>query len=250
MEKVFVIKEKLNKIISFIDSIENENITDLEKDVLLQKLKDLYFEASLLKPKKIEKHEVETIVENVVEQEKLVEIELPNENIEKKPVLETEISIDFFEVDEEKPEPKEEKPEPKQEIIETKKEVEKPSVVEQANLFSSETPVSSPKIVAEHLGQNKTSINEILASQTNAQGVNARLKPVSDIRSAIGVGDRFLFIRELFDGNTDLFDETITNLNNLQSLEDAKNYLSSRFHWDGADSTVESFLNIVKRRYV
>ena len=54
MEKIFIVKEKLNKILDFINSINNVAITELEKEILLQKLKDVYFELSIIEVTKIE----------------------------------------------------------------------------------------------------------------------------------------------------------------------------------------------------
>ncbi len=247
MEKIFIVKEKLNKILDFINSINNVAITELEKEILLQKLKDVYFELSIIEVTKIEEEKDSKVIEQPVEQ-KVVKPEVVAEKVEEKPVVETKkdsfVPIDFFDLDEE------ESPEPKDVVFEKKEEVKKTQSVEQGNLFSSDNNSSSPKYIGEHLGQNKTSLNEALASQTSVQDLNARIKPVSDIRSAMSLGDRFLFVRELFNGSTDLFDETIANLNSLNSFDEAQSYMKSHFQWDIADSNVENFMNIVRRRYV
>lgn len=262
MEKIFIVKEKLNKILDFINSINNVAITELEKEILLQKLKDVYFELSIIEVTKIEEGKDSKVIEQPVEQ-KVVKPEIVDKKVEEKPIINNEpektiveekpvvetkkdsfVPIDFFDLDEE------ESPEPKEVVFEKKEEVKKTQSVEQGNLFSSDNNSSSPKYLGEHLGQNKTSLNEALASQTSVQDLNARIKPVSDIRSAMSLGDRFLFVRELFNGSTDLFDETIANLNSLNSFDEAQSYMKSHFQWDIADSNVENFMNIVRRRYV
>ncbi|HPX75234.1 MAG TPA: hypothetical protein PLW77_01485 [Bacteroidales bacterium] len=261
MEKIFNVKEKLNKILSFIDSINKGGISELEKEILLQKLKDVYFELSLIEVNKIEELKdsdkdekpVEKIIKPEVISEKVEEKPIINKEpekpiVEEKAVVETKkdsfVPIDFFELDEE------EKSDNKEVVIEKKEEVKKAQSVAQGSLFPSDNNLNASKPIGEQLGQNKTSLNEMLASQTSVQDLNARIKPVSDIRSAMGLGDRFLFVRELFDGNTDLFDETITNLNSLNSFDEAHNYVKSHFQWNMVDTNVENFMNIVRRRYV
>ncbi|MDD3688137.1 MAG: hypothetical protein PHE56_15415 [Bacteroidales bacterium] len=305
MEKIIALKEKLKKISLFVESIEGNNISIIEKDILLQKLREFYLEVYNLdatkaatdfmpepgpkvqvltkeEPVKVEFSKPETVkpepvkvVEEikpqpVIEEPKKVEIipdpvievdEIPvidddeifaEEKIddddlfdfaEPEEVVSTPEPVKNFEPTPEPVRPVEQKPEP---IIQEP--VKKP-VVEQASLFGGNGS-SGVKTLGEQLGQNKTSLNEVLAQKSAPQDITSRLKPVTDIKAAIGVGDRFLYIRELFGGSTDTFDETINHLNSLHSFADAQSYLSAKFGWDETSGTVGSFLNVVKRRYV
>jgi hypothetical protein len=73
--------------------------------------------------------------------------------------------------------------------------------------------------------------------------------PISNIREAISIGDRFLFQRELFGGNGELMAKTIVELNKLDSLDEAEDYIAKHFIWDKESSTYELFYNILKRRW-
>ena len=75
-------------------------------------------------------------------------------------------------------------------------------------------------------------------------------KPVNDIRKAMGINDRFLFQRELFKNNSELFNQTLDQLNKMKSLSDANNFLVSNFGWDSENEVVNSFMKIVKRRFL
>ena len=55
--------------------------------------------------------------------------------------------------------------------------------------------------------------------------------PVTDIRQAVSIGDRFLFQRELFGGNAEKLQQTLTELNNLHSLDEAV-ALVDKCGWD------------------
>ncbi|MDD4032830.1 MAG: hypothetical protein PHS48_06240 [Bacteroidales bacterium] len=83
----------------------------------------------------------------------------------------------------------------------------------------------------------ETSLNSLLAP------------PLSDISSAIGLNDRFLFTRELFGSNPKLFFETIQEINRAGSLDSALNYLQEKFSWDPESEAVAAFLLLVRRRY-
>lgn len=72
---------------------------------------------------------------------------------------------------------------------------------------------------------------------------------VEDIRQAISLGDRFLFQRELFAGNGELMQKTLDELNNLGSLDEATEFVYSRFDWDKESTAVQLFENVLKRRF-
>jgi len=46
-----------------------------------------------------------------------------------------------------------------------------------------------------------------------------------------------------------LMQRTLTELNNLNSFDDAINYISSRFNWDTESSTYQQFLVTLHRRF-
>ena len=73
--------------------------------------------------------------------------------------------------------------------------------------------------------------------------------PVTDIRHAISLGDRFLFQRELFAGKGELMQKTIDKLNGLNSLGEALSYINDNFSWDKDSSTYELFVNVLRRRF-
>ena len=72
---------------------------------------------------------------------------------------------------------------------------------------------------------------------------------VEDIRQAISLGDRFLFQRELFAGNGELMQKTLDEINSLNSLSEAMDYVSDNFEWDKESTAVQLFENVLKRRF-
>lgn len=71
---------------------------------------------------------------------------------------------------------------------------------------------------------------------------------VTDIRQAVSIGDRFLFQRELFGGNAEKLQQTLTELNALHSFDEAVAFIE-RFGWDKQSPTHELFLNVLRRRF-
>ena len=71
---------------------------------------------------------------------------------------------------------------------------------------------------------------------------------VTDIRQAVSIGDRFLFQRELFGGNAEKLQQTLTELNALHSFDEAVAFIE-RFGWDRQSPTYELFTNVLRRRF-
>ena len=79
-------------------------------------------------------------------------------------------------------------------------------------------------------------------------------KPIKELKAAIGINEKFLFINELFDGNLQEYNNSIAALNQCQSYSEAttfiKNNLSGKYKWEEENKYVLSFLDLVKRRFL
>jgi hypothetical protein len=80
--------------------------------------------------------------------------------------------------------------------------------------------------------------------------VNQVSTPVSSLPKSIGINDRFRFIKELFGGDSDLYNDTIKILDNIGSLVSALLYIESNFSWDKNSDSVKQFISLIRRRYM
>ena len=74
-------------------------------------------------------------------------------------------------------------------------------------------------------------------------------KPIHDIASAISLNDKFIFIRELFNGNKEQYLETIQILNNFDTYENALDFLINNFDWEEENPHFERLKELVKRKF-
>lgn len=244
MEKLISIKENLKNINSLISKLENGNLSTIEKDIILQNLRDLYL---LVNSVESLDHEVIQAKESIVETKLKEPVQPKDEQVvvkEEPKIEEKEVELMDF-VDDQVEEIKEES------VIEKTHSEPINESPKQQNLFANSNGGNNVKTVGETLGQNKRSLNERLADNSkNDVASKISQKPVTDIKAAIGIGDRFLYIRELFNGNNDTFEQTVTHLNSLNSFDDAESYIRSNFDWDDSDETVLNFVSVVKRKYI
>jgi len=139
------------------------------------------------------------------------------------------------------------KPEP------PKKEPQEVEKIEQIPICEEKKPQIKPEILAEKISPSDFHpINETLAQQKTGGDLSSKWQtaPLTSIVAGIGLNDKFLYIRELFNSDNALYSNAIKYLDTTDSLEDALNYIRQYFDWDEKDETVQSFLNLVHRRHV
>jgi hypothetical protein len=74
-------------------------------------------------------------------------------------------------------------------------------------------------------------------------------RPVANIQSAIGINDRFQFIRELFKGNAESFVTAVSELDNMGDINEAVDYIQHNYKWKKNETSLK-FVNLVKRRFL
>lgn len=77
--------------------------------------------------------------------------------------------------------------------------------------------------------------------------------PSVDIRTAIGINDKYLFITELFKDDRAAYDEAIKKLNGCTSLQQALRYaeeeLQPAYDWDKETPAVQSFYTLLSNSF-
>jgi len=115
-----------------------------------------------------------------------------------------------------------------------------------------------PTAVAHNVPSNKeaTSIKtlEINATVTTSElQEKLALDPIKDLKSAIGINDKFQFIEMLFGGDEKAFDQAVKSINGFKIYAEAqfwvKSNLREQYKWDDSTTVVKSFDLLVKRRF-
>ena len=102
--------------------------------------------------------------------------------------------------------------------------------------------------------ENIPTLGDML-EQSEDKSLAARLqrKPVSDLISAIGINDKFLFLNELFGGSMEKYNKSIRSLNSFSTLLGAKTYMSElqiEFQWDCTSDAYKKLNDLVERRFI
>jgi hypothetical protein len=241
---------ELAKMIETLKELEgklkNINLSAIEKDLLLEKIRNLY-EAAI------------TITAATVTPE--VKQEIPVTREEEKP------AITVTQTTTTEPKPAESvaaktAPEPVEEIIpvavkeEEKKEIIKeepvitPSKKQDKKDKSEKTNAGtlSDRFIVNH----HSTVGEMMNSMRSKNDLTSQLrqKPVSNLKNAISINDRIMFARELFKGDNDLFHNTVDEINKLKQLDEAMELISDRMEMDPKNPAVEKFMELLYRRFI
>ena len=76
--------------------------------------------------------------------------------------------------------------------------------------------------------------------------------PVRDLKSAIGINDKFLFVNELFGGSMEKYNKSIENLNDLKTLNGAMIYLNElkiELQWNSSNEAYQKLKDLVSRKF-
>jgi hypothetical protein len=81
---------------------------------------------------------------------------------------------------------------------------------------------------------------------------NVQVK-VENIAGSIPLGQRFMFVNQLFNRNSEHFDKAIYELDQVKSYEEAENLIwhryASKYAWDVNGEAVQALLSIIKRKF-
>ncbi|HMH22044.1 MAG TPA: hypothetical protein VK563_09720 [Puia sp.] len=77
--------------------------------------------------------------------------------------------------------------------------------------------------------------------------------PVRDLKKAIGVNDRYVFINQLFRGDEVMYERSIKTINSFRILPEAEYWmereLKVKLGWDETREVTRHFYQLVKRRF-
>lgn len=77
--------------------------------------------------------------------------------------------------------------------------------------------------------------------------------PIKDLRKAIGINDRFLFISELFRGDEAMYERSIKTINGFNIYPEAEYWINRelkvKLGWNKDSHTVAHFDQLIKRRF-
>lgn len=114
-------------------------------------------------------------------------------------------------------------------------------------------PGALKREINESVGKENLSLNDSLKEATRELSSKLGDSPVKDLKKAIGVNDRFLFISELFRGDEAMYERSIKTINSFTIWPEAeywiKRELKTKLGWSDSNETVRQFDQLIRRRF-
>jgi hypothetical protein len=116
-------------------------------------------------------------------------------------------------------------------------------------------PQEARKELNESIAADHRSLNDSLKGKEPSRELSERLgdAPIRDLKKAVGINDRYLFISELFRGDETMYERSIKTINNFSIYQEAlywmERELKLKLAWNMDKHSTKLFYQLVRRRF-
>ena len=236
----------LSQLIEDLTVIQEQKMSFslLEKDVILQILRDNYLQICKIEPeneKNIPELQSEIPQLEILQQE-IPQSEIPQQEIPQPEILQQEIpEPELFTIP----------PVPITPIIAKNPLLQeaKPDISDTTDTEVAPSPTPSIEIPA---SIEKRSLNDLLTTQKEDLGSKFQQSKIEDLTKAISLNDKFVYIKELFQNRGEEFSKAIQTLNNCRTMNEAfaeLEQLKNYYFWDSSQPAYLSLCELIRRKY-
>ncbi|MCJ8208546.1 hypothetical protein MUY27_02415 [Mucilaginibacter sp. RS28] len=144
-------------------------------------------------------------------------------------------------------------------ILPPAEEIKPEPVAEPASEFPRAKNVSHTAYPPAEEPQRPLTLNERISAQLSgnkpaeATTTSSSQAPIKDLKSAISLNDKMLFVRDLFNGYSLAYSEAIEILNRFNNFDEASRFLTNNYvgknNWAAKQATADRFYELLKRRF-
>lgn len=241
-----LLSEKLKQIYSLVHELETETetvipLTEEKKEAEVIEEKPVAEE--IIEEKKEVVAEVKEIVVEPEPEPEPIPVPEPEPIPEPKPIIEKVVE----EVAEEKPDPA-----PVVEAVTKEIPIVEEIIDEQGVAVEEEAIMSTPKTTAD-LFSGATTIADTYQKDSNtSMAAKTVQQPITDLKKAIGINDKFLFINELFKGDPTNYNIVIDKLNAIEEMAEAESMMKSyvnEYAWAEEGAAYQRLASLVQAKF-
>ncbi len=72
---------------------------------------------------------------------------------------------------------------------------------------------------------------------------------IASLRHGVGLNDKFLMIRDLFDGDNEAYDQAISDLDSMETFDDCIIYIAENFEWNPDSEGAKFIMQLLERKH-
>ncbi len=114
---------------------------------------------------------------------------------------------------------------------------------------STPAPASGGSVLGEVINHDVRTLSDTIEPPRDMASSLRRKTAISDLRQAIGINDKFLLIRDLFDGDSAAYEAAMQVLNDAESLDDCMIYLTENYAWNADSDGVRLLMDLLERKF-
>ena len=103
----------------------------------------------------------------------------------------------------------------------------------------------APQRLGDVLGSGRKVVGDV---QSVDNAPIAPMNKITDLRKAIGLNDKFLLLRDLFNGDVPLYERTIDALNSFEDLDECMIYIVENFRWNPDSEGAKMLVSLIERK--
>lgn len=128
-------------------------------------------------------------------------------------------------------------------VVKEAVDAEKPAVAPQPAVVAPQEE-EAPQRLGDVIAKSVTTLGDKMAGEQPTAAYNR----ITDIRKAIGLNDKFLMIRDLFGGDANLYEDTITRLNEFDDIDECMIFIVENFRWNPDSEGAKLLVSLIERK--
>lgn len=118
---------------------------------------------------------------------------------------------------------------------------------------------STPIIPIAEVEEAPTTLGEVIAAQQTLADTLEAVKPLAEeihqsqiksLRDGIGLNDKFLMIRDLFDGDGEAYEQALSALDEQPSYDDCMIYIIENYEWNPDSEGSKFIMQLLERKHL
>jgi len=104
-------------------------------------------------------------------------------------------------------------------------------------------------VLGEVINHDKQTLADTIVPPRDMASELRRSEPVTDLRRAIGINDKFLMIRDLFDGDARAYEAALDKLDAFGDFDDCMIYIAENYAWNANSDGAKLLMELLERKF-
>ena len=104
-------------------------------------------------------------------------------------------------------------------------------------------------VLGDVINHDVQTLADTLARPHDVASELRRSEPVTDLRKALGLNDRFLLIRDLFGGDGEACERALDTLNGFEDLDDCMIFIAEHYAWNPNSDGAKLLMELLERKF-